>query len=240
MEKKPTRNPKPEAAPEVPKRPSPKKPARVPKAGARTAPAPAAAKADRASAGAGTAPPPGARRNKAPAPPKKATTDAKAAKMPKAPKTPKTPAAKAAPRKKEATKAMTEPSTPSPAPVPEPEPVPAEVMTQAFFYKHVVPANALTLLPEDRARFREEAARAASVPEDPTDSATAAPIAAADPGVAHAAMAAAGGPIGLVACRHKAVKNSRTESKAGLSMSRGISGPPSFARWPPAGASRQA
>jgi hypothetical protein len=39
--------------------------------------------------------------------------------------------------------------------------VPAEVMTQAFFYKHVVPANDLTLIPEDRARFREEAARAA-------------------------------------------------------------------------------
>jgi hypothetical protein len=39
--------------------------------------------------------------------------------------------------------------------------VPAEVMTQAFFYQHVVPANDLTLVPEDRARFREEAARAA-------------------------------------------------------------------------------
>ena len=39
--------------------------------------------------------------------------------------------------------------------------VPAEVMTQAFFYKHVVPANDLTLVPGDRARFREEAARAA-------------------------------------------------------------------------------
>ncbi len=39
--------------------------------------------------------------------------------------------------------------------------VPADEMTQAFFYKHVVPANDLTLVPEDRARFREEAARAA-------------------------------------------------------------------------------
>ncbi len=39
--------------------------------------------------------------------------------------------------------------------------VPAEVMTQAFFYKHVVPANDLTLVPEDRARFRKEEARAA-------------------------------------------------------------------------------
>jgi hypothetical protein len=39
--------------------------------------------------------------------------------------------------------------------------VPAEEMTQAFFYKHVVPAGGLILVPEDRARFREEAARAA-------------------------------------------------------------------------------
>jgi hypothetical protein len=39
--------------------------------------------------------------------------------------------------------------------------VPAEVMTQAFFYKHVVPANDLALIPEDRAGFREQAARAA-------------------------------------------------------------------------------
>jgi hypothetical protein len=39
--------------------------------------------------------------------------------------------------------------------------VPADEMTQAFFYKHVVPANELTLVSEDRARFREEAARAA-------------------------------------------------------------------------------
>ena len=39
--------------------------------------------------------------------------------------------------------------------------VPADEMTQAFFYKHVVPANDLTLVPEDRDRFREEAARAA-------------------------------------------------------------------------------
>jgi hypothetical protein len=37
---------------------------------------------------------------------------------------------------------------------------PAEVMTQAFFYKHVVPANDLTIVPEDCDRFREEAARA--------------------------------------------------------------------------------
>ncbi len=39
--------------------------------------------------------------------------------------------------------------------------VPAEVMTQAFFYKHVVPAGDLTIVPEDRDRYREEAARAA-------------------------------------------------------------------------------
>jgi hypothetical protein len=39
--------------------------------------------------------------------------------------------------------------------------VPAEEMTQAVFYKHVVPAGELTVVPEDRARFREEAARAA-------------------------------------------------------------------------------
>lgn len=39
--------------------------------------------------------------------------------------------------------------------------VPADEMTQAFFYKHVVPADNLTIVPEDRARFREEAARAA-------------------------------------------------------------------------------
>ena len=39
--------------------------------------------------------------------------------------------------------------------------VPADELTQAFFYKHVVPANELTVVPEDRARFREEAARAA-------------------------------------------------------------------------------
>ena len=39
--------------------------------------------------------------------------------------------------------------------------VPADEMTQAFFYKHVVPASDLTLVPEDRVRFREEAARAA-------------------------------------------------------------------------------
>jgi hypothetical protein len=39
--------------------------------------------------------------------------------------------------------------------------VPAEEMTQAFFYKHLVPAGSLTLVPGDRARFREEEARAA-------------------------------------------------------------------------------
>ncbi len=39
--------------------------------------------------------------------------------------------------------------------------VPADEMTQAFFYKHVVPAHDLILVPEDRVRFREEAARAA-------------------------------------------------------------------------------
>ena len=39
--------------------------------------------------------------------------------------------------------------------------VPADEMTQAFFYKHVVPANDLIVVPEDRVRFREEAARAA-------------------------------------------------------------------------------
>jgi hypothetical protein len=39
--------------------------------------------------------------------------------------------------------------------------VPAEEMTQAFFYKHAVPAGDLILVPEDRTRFREEAARAA-------------------------------------------------------------------------------
>lgn len=39
--------------------------------------------------------------------------------------------------------------------------VPAEVMTQAFFYKHVVPANDLILVPEDRGRFREQSELAA-------------------------------------------------------------------------------
>jgi hypothetical protein len=39
--------------------------------------------------------------------------------------------------------------------------VPSDERTQAFFYKHVVPAGDLILVPEDRARFREEAARAA-------------------------------------------------------------------------------
>ena len=40
--------------------------------------------------------------------------------------------------------------------------VPADDMMQAFFYKHLVPAGDLTLVPEDRFRFREEAARAAT------------------------------------------------------------------------------
>jgi hypothetical protein len=39
--------------------------------------------------------------------------------------------------------------------------IPADEMTQAFFYKHVVPAGDLTLVPDDRAQFREAAARAA-------------------------------------------------------------------------------
>lgn len=39
--------------------------------------------------------------------------------------------------------------------------VPAEEMTQAFFYKHVVPVRDFALVPEDRPQFREEAARAA-------------------------------------------------------------------------------
>jgi hypothetical protein len=39
--------------------------------------------------------------------------------------------------------------------------VSAEVMTQAFFYKHVVPAGELIIVPEDRARYREQAALAA-------------------------------------------------------------------------------
>jgi hypothetical protein len=38
---------------------------------------------------------------------------------------------------------------------------PADEMTQAFFYKHLIPAGDLILVPEDRDRFREEAARAA-------------------------------------------------------------------------------
>ena len=37
--------------------------------------------------------------------------------------------------------------------------VPADEMMQAFFYKHLVPARDFTLVPEDRFRFREEAAR---------------------------------------------------------------------------------
>ncbi len=37
--------------------------------------------------------------------------------------------------------------------------VPADEMTQAFFYKHLVPARDFTLVPEDRVRFLEEAAR---------------------------------------------------------------------------------
>jgi hypothetical protein len=39
--------------------------------------------------------------------------------------------------------------------------IPADEMTQAFFYKHVVPAGDLILVPEDRVQFREQAARAA-------------------------------------------------------------------------------
>lgn len=41
------------------------------------------------------------------------------------------------------------------------EAVPADEMTQAFFYKHLVPAGDLKLVPEDRDRFRQEAARVA-------------------------------------------------------------------------------
>jgi len=40
--------------------------------------------------------------------------------------------------------------------------IPADEMTQAFFYKHLVPARDFTIVPEDRFRFREEAARAAA------------------------------------------------------------------------------
>jgi hypothetical protein len=40
--------------------------------------------------------------------------------------------------------------------------VPAEEMMQAFFYKHLVPTRDWTLVPEDRVRFREQAARAAA------------------------------------------------------------------------------
>lgn len=39
--------------------------------------------------------------------------------------------------------------------------VPAEELTQAFFYKHVVPVGELLVIPEDRDRYREEFARAA-------------------------------------------------------------------------------
>jgi hypothetical protein len=46
--------------------------------------------------------------------------------------------------------------------------VPAEEMTQAFFYKHLVPARDFTLVPDDRLRFREEAARAAAVQKPAT------------------------------------------------------------------------
>jgi hypothetical protein len=48
--------------------------------------------------------------------------------------------------------------------------VPAEEMMQAFFYKHLVPAADWTLVPEDRARFREEAARAAADKKPPKPS----------------------------------------------------------------------
>jgi hypothetical protein len=41
--------------------------------------------------------------------------------------------------------------------------LPAEEMTQAFFYKHLVPTRDFTIVPDDRFRFREEAARAAAV-----------------------------------------------------------------------------
>ena len=37
--------------------------------------------------------------------------------------------------------------------------VPAEEMTQAFFYKHLVPARDFMIVPEDRFRFREEATK---------------------------------------------------------------------------------
>ncbi len=38
---------------------------------------------------------------------------------------------------------------------------PAEELTQAFFYKHVVPVGEMIVIPEDRDRYREEVARAA-------------------------------------------------------------------------------
>jgi hypothetical protein len=47
--------------------------------------------------------------------------------------------------------------------------VPADEMMQAFFYKHLVPARDWTIVPEDRVRFREQAAKAAAEkkPEKP-------------------------------------------------------------------------
>ena len=42
------------------------------------------------------------------------------------------------------------------------EAVPADEMTQAFFYKHLLPAKNWIIVPEDRASFREHAARAAA------------------------------------------------------------------------------
>ena len=47
------------------------------------------------------------------------------------------------------------------------EVVPAEEMTQAFFYKHLVPARDLILVPEDRVRFREETAKAVAEKKPP-------------------------------------------------------------------------
>jgi hypothetical protein len=40
--------------------------------------------------------------------------------------------------------------------------VPADEIMQAFFYKHLVPAQDFTLVPEDRFQFRQEAAQAAA------------------------------------------------------------------------------
>jgi len=51
--------------------------------------------------------------------------------------------------------------------------IPSDEMTQAFFYKHVVPARDLTVVPEDRDRFRQEAARAARENKPPKSPAAA-------------------------------------------------------------------